>query len=123
MRRTGERKTIHGTDGAKLIRELKREASDHEVLKTRYSAFFNTQLESLVDEIKPDELIIAGINSHACVRMTAIDAYQRDYTVVLARDCIGSYDAEHHDMTLRYLSKAIAQIQSNAEILSNPRTK
>jgi nicotinamidase-related amidase len=38
---------------------------------------------------------IAGINTHECVWTTAVDAYQRDFDVVLARDCIGSYDAEH----------------------------
>jgi isochorismate hydrolase len=36
--------------------------------------------------------------------MAVIDAYQRDYEVVLALDCTDSYDEEHHRVSLRYLT-------------------
>ena len=48
--------------------------------------------------------------------MTAIDAYQRDFPVVLASECIGSYDQEHHTVTLRYLRGKIAKVMTNGEI-------
>jgi isochorismate hydrolase len=66
-------------------------------------------------KLKRDPLVLAGINTHACVRMTAIDAYQRDLPVVLARECVASYDAEHHAITLRYLEGKIA-LMNNEEI-------
>jgi nicotinamidase-related amidase len=43
-----------------------------------------------------DALIAAGINTHACICATAIDAYQRDFPVIVASDCIDSYDRQHH---------------------------
>jgi isochorismate hydrolase len=61
-------------------------------------------------------LILAGINTHACIRMTAIDAYQRDIPVILAADCIGSYDREHHEISLRYMKDKIAVVMSNGEL-------
>ena len=61
-------------------------------------------------------LLLAGINTHACIRMTAIDAYQRDWQVVLAADCIDSYDREHHEISLRYMRGKIAAVMSNDEI-------
>jgi maleamate amidohydrolase len=57
-------------------------------------------------------LVLAGVNTHACVRTTAIDAYQRDYDVVIIRDCVASYDPEHHDVSLRYMDGKIARVVS-----------
>jgi isochorismate hydrolase len=62
-------------------------------------------------------LIVAGINTHACVRTTVIDAYQRDYEVVVAAECIASYDETHHEMSKRYLDGAIARLLPNREII------
>jgi len=48
--------------------------------------------------------------------MTAIDAYQRDWQVILAADCVDSYDREHHEISLRYMSGKIASVMTNEEI-------
>ena len=61
-------------------------------------------------------VILAGLNTHACVRMAAIDAYQRDFEVIVARDCVGSYDREHEAVTLRYLDGKIASVLDNAQV-------
>jgi isochorismate hydrolase len=52
----------------------------------------------------------------SCIRATAIDAYQRDWEVVVASDCVDSYDREHHDISLRYMNGKIAAVMDNAEI-------
>jgi isochorismate hydrolase len=86
------------------------------LVKKRYSAFFGTNLEETLDRLQSDVVILAGINTHACIRTTAIDAYQRDWRVVLASDCVDSYDREHHDISLRYMKDKIADVMSNQEI-------
>jgi isochorismate hydrolase len=73
-------------------------------------------LEKLLAQLGPDTLILAGINTHACIRTTAIDAYQRDWPVVLAGDCVDSYDQEHHAISLAYMKDKIAGVMSNDEI-------
>lgn len=65
------------------------------------------------------EVVLCGTNTHACIRMTAIDAYQRDLEVVLARDCIGSYDAEHARVSIAYVDGKIAEAMSSADILES----
>ena len=116
MRRRGTKKTIAGTPGAEFLPELQRDARDPVVLKKRYSAFFRTNLDELLSTSQPQHLVIAGINTHACVRMTAIDAYQRDYSVIIAEECVASYDAEHHAVTRRYMQGGIAEFLSNERI-------
>lgn len=108
--------TIAGTDGSKLLPELKTDNNDQEVIKKRYSAFFNTNLKQLLDELTVDTLIICGVNTHACIRMAAIDAYQYDYNVILATDCVDSYDEEHHRVSMKYLTTVIASPKTNLEL-------
>ena len=109
--------TIAGTAGCELLPELEHSPADPVIVKKRYSAFFGTDLDARLSQIRPDVLVIAGVNTHACVRMTAIDAYQRDYDVIIAADCVASSDPEHHDVTLRYLDGKIARIVPTADLL------
>ena len=44
-------------------------------------------------------------------------AARRDFEVVVASDCITSYDEAHHDMTARYLDEAIARLLPNRDII------
>ena len=108
--------TIKGTPGCEIASQLPVAGNDPVIVKKRFSAFFGTKLEDVLAELRPDTLILAGINTHACIRTTAIDAYQRDWPVIIASDCVGSYDEEHHAITLRYLQREIAHAMSNQEI-------
>lgn len=117
MRKKAIRVTIRGTPGSQIAADLEVAPSDCIIIKKRYSAFFGTTLDQLLASLKPDGLIVAGINTHACIRATAIDAYQRDWEVILAMDCVDSYDREHHDISLRYLNGKIAATMSNREIV------
>lgn len=115
MRECGLAITIAGTDGCQILSELDRLSTDPVIVKKRYSAFFGTILDEILAPVQPAFIAIAGVNTHACVRMTAIDAYQRDYHVVIASDCVASYDDDYHRDSLRYLSGR-TQIMSTVEL-------
>jgi nicotinamidase-related amidase len=117
MRDKGIHKYARGTPGCKLVAELDVHPSDEVLVKKRYSAFFGTDLDARLLHHAPSHLVLAGVNTHACVRTTAIDAYQRDWRVLLAADCIASYDDEHHRVSMKYMSGKIGATLSNAEIL------
>jgi|ERR1039458_3232308 nicotinamidase-related amidase len=118
MKAKGIRIVIKGTPGCQIVSDLAVAPSDTVVVKKRYSAFFGTELDDELALLKPDSIILAGINTHACIRTTAIDAYQRDWPVVLALECIGSYDRNHHQISLDYMKDKIATVLSNPEIKS-----
>lgn len=121
MRATKTSITIAGTPGCQLLPELERLSTDPVIVKKRYSAFFGTDLDARLSTRRPEVVVIAGVNTHACVRMTAIDAYQRDYDVVVAGDCVASGDAEHHEVTLRYLDGHIARVLPAADVIAAVR--
>lgn len=116
MRRSQMKVTIEGTAGCEILPELERLPGEPVIVKKRYSAFFGTQLDALLGNIQAETLVLAGINTHACIRTTAVDAYQRDFDVIIATDCVSSYDDEHHRVTLRYLESQIARLMSGEEI-------
>lgn len=117
-KRKGIRLVIAGTPGAALLAELDHRPGDPVIVKKRYSAFFGTNLDQLLGSLRAARLIVAGINTHACVRTTVIDAYQRDYEVILARDCIDSHDREHHDISWKYMDGHLGRGMGNEEIRS-----
>jgi nicotinamidase-related amidase len=119
MKAKGIRITIRGTAGCQIDSDLKFDPSNPVVIKKRYSAFYNTDLDQTLQRLRPDVLILAGINSHACIRVTAIDAYQRDWKIIVAEDCVDSYDREHHDISMKYMKDKIATVLTNQEIRSS----
>ncbi|MEM9387819.1 MAG: cysteine hydrolase [Pseudomonadota bacterium] len=118
LRAKGTPIVVMGTPGAALLAELKPEDGDAIVVKKRYSAFYGTRLDALLGSLRPNRLLIAGINTHACIRSTVVDAYQRDYQIVLARECIDSHDAEHHDVSWRYMNGKLGAGLSNEHVRS-----
>lgn len=116
MKQTGRRVTMAGTKGCRLLAEFEQTPGQHEIVKKRYSAFFKTELEALLESNACTHVVIGGVNSHACVRMTAIDAYQRDYPVLLAGEAIASYDEEFHRESMRYLEQSIGRVLGNAQL-------
>jgi nicotinamidase-related amidase len=108
--------TIKGTAGAAILPELAANENDHTIVKKRYSAFFETGLDTLLEALGCRRLIIAGVNTHACIRTTVVDAYQRDLEVILASDCVASRDPVHHDVSWRYMEGKLATGMTNTEI-------
>lgn len=116
VKRDGHRIVIQGTPGAELLPELDYKSADFIVIKKRYSGFFRTVLDETLEGLDCKKVIIAGINTHACIRMTAIDAYQRDMEVFLAIDCIDSHDEPHHRMSMRYMDGKITTGMTNSQL-------
>jgi nicotinamidase-related amidase len=116
MKRENIRMFIKGTPGPLILDELVRDDSDIEIVKKRYSMFYGTDLESLLRELEADSLILAGVNTHACIRTAAVDAYQRDFQVTIVRECVASKDLKHHAITLDYLDGGIATLVTLGEL-------
>lgn len=111
--------TIEGTRGAQLHAGLDWQSTDTMIVKKRYSAFFRTELDTILADMGAGELVLCGLNTHACIRMAAIDAYQRDLRVIIARECIGSNNDEHERVSLEYMDGKIAKVATVADIIAS----
>ena len=109
---------IEGTSGAQVVAAARPAPGEPLIVKDRYSAFFRTDLEARLAESGADTLVVAGVNTHACVRTTAIDAFMRDWAVVVPTDAVDSWDPEHHRVTLAYLARGIAELTAVDQLVA-----
>lgn len=73
-----------------LVDALAPKPGDIRVHKTRYSAFFNSQLDSVLRARGVRTLVFVGIASNVCVESTLRDAFHLEYFGVMLED------ATHH---------------------------
>jgi len=76
--------------GKGVTRTLCPDARDYFIFKPKHSGFYSTPLATLLELNSIEELILTGTTSHQCVLFTAVDAYVRDYRIVVPVDCIGA---------------------------------
>jgi len=76
--------------GADLIDGLQVEPGDYLVVKRRWSAFFGTDLDSLLRRLGVHRLYLAGVQTPNCIRGTACDANSLDYECVVLSDATAS---------------------------------
>ena len=85
-----------GTEGRILIRdtwntdivgELKPEPDDFQIYKSRYSGFYQTDLDAVLKRIHAKYLVVTGCTTSVCVESTIRDAMFREYCCVLLADC------------------------------------
>lgn len=89
--------------------------------KTVFSPFVEHDVTDLLRRWGCDTVWLAGVHLHACVRATALDAYQRGFGVVIVEDATGSDDPLHGAMTRLYLSRRgirFASLDSLASLVS-----
>lgn len=95
--------TVEGSLGAEIIEELAPLPHEWVVDKRRYNCFLGTELELLLKNMHIDTLVICGVSSDMCVHWTAGEAFQRDFHVRIAEDCVAGMSLLDHDASLLLL--------------------
>lgn len=102
-----ETKGINSTEEAEGLIRLPEETV---IIKPRWSAFFKTELQSLLQSLGTETVILAGTTTPNCIRTTCYDAIAYDYrTIVLAR-CTSSNTEEIQKANLEDMARAGAEI-------------
>jgi len=111
-RRMGKWQCEEGTDGHRPPAELQPLPGEAVVHKRFFGAFGTGELERVLNTLEADTLLLAGVHLHACVRASALDAYERGYRVWIADDAVASDDPLHAAITRRYLQERAAEFNS-----------
>ncbi|MDO8847667.1 MAG: cysteine hydrolase [Coriobacteriia bacterium] len=111
-----EGKCLEGSAESAIHSGLSPMPGEKVVLKHRYSAFYNTDLETVLRCLKVEDLVVSGIMTNMCCESTARDAYYRDYRVFLPADGTGSIDEEMHVASLMNLAFGFAYVTTAAAI-------
>jgi ureidoacrylate peracid hydrolase len=79
---------IRDTWNTDILAELKPKAGDDIVYKTRFSGFYETDLDDRLKKAGAKYLIVTGCTTSVCVDSTVRDAMFRDYLCVVLSDCV-----------------------------------
>ena len=88
---------------------------DKVIIKHRVSAFYNTDLETVLRAQQIDTVYLAGVSTNMAVEFTAREAHDRDYQVIVIADACGSNTEEMHQISLQVLPR-IAKVITVAEL-------
>ena len=87
---------VGGTKGAEPPRGLEERDGEIVVIKQRWSAFFQTELDMLLRRLGIGTLVIAGLQTPNCIRATAYDAIGFDYETVVVSDATSARTGKIH---------------------------
>lgn len=84
--------------------------SDQCLLKRYPSAFFGTDLSSILQKQGVDTVLIMGATTSGCVRATIIDSFSLGFRTQVVEDCCGDHSIESHADNLRDVGRRYADI-------------
>ncbi len=114
---------LEGSPESELHDEIAPLPNEKVIAKHRYSAFYNTDLETILRCLKIEDLVISGIMTNMCCESTARDAYYRDYRVFFLADCTGSINEEMHLASLLNLAYGFAYVTTVEDIIGQMKKR
>ena len=111
----------------RIVVELAPQEEDIVLVKPKPSAFFGTQLESILNALGTGSLIVTGMTTSGCVRATVNDGFMLNHHVVVPLECVAdrsqlSHEVELFDMGAKYadivgLDDVIPQLRPSDRVL------
>ncbi|MDF2837596.1 MAG: isochorismatase hydrolase [Paenibacillus sp.] len=110
---------LANTWDSEVVDELKPlyQAPAESILKHRFSAFFDTRLDTLLRMKGIRTVIVSGVSTSLCVETTIRDAYQRDYDVIIATDAIATDSPQAHEESMRTAAKYFGAVLTTDDIV------
>jgi maleamate amidohydrolase len=96
-----------GSPRAELDPRIARAPSDIVINKRMASAFFETNLRSLLTFHGTDTVVVTGGSTSGCVRATVVDGLSCGYRMIVPEECVADrHESPHfanlHDMAVKY---------------------
>jgi nicotinamidase-related amidase len=107
---------VEGTWGAEILEGLGRGPEDIVVTKKRSSAFFNTDLDLVLNGLGVRRLIVGGTSTNWAIESTVRDGDSRDLEMIVVREATASRMADLHEPSLRSMASRYARILSLEEV-------
>ena len=107
-----------GSWDAEIVDELTPRANEFVIDKSRYSSFYGTRLEPILNGLDVTSLVVGGVTTNVCVETTVRDASQRDYHVFVVSDATGELNQARHDNALEIMAYGFGWVVGSDEVLA-----
>lgn len=108
---------VTGSRLVELDPRLQRRPGEILIKKKYASAFFGTDLASLLTTHGVDTLIITGCTTSGCVRATAIDALQYGLHAIIPREAVGDRSTLPHEANLLDIDAKYGDVMRLKEVI------
>ena len=113
---------IRDTWNTDIVDELRPQAGDTAIYKTRYSGFYETELDATLKSTGVKALIFVGVSTSVCVESTLRDAMYRDYRCLLVSDCTAEPIGDdlprtNHDASLLVIQLLFGWTTTSTELI------
>ncbi len=95
---------------------------DYTLIKPRFSAFFQTELDLILRRLRVENVILIGTTTPNCIRTTCYDALCLDYDVVILPECCSSQTEEIQRVNLEDMERVGAKLMSLDEFAAYDST-
>jgi len=85
---------------------------EYEVIKHKYDAFFETDLDAILRNASVETVIITGTATNVCCDTTARSAFCRDYQVAFLGDATASFADDMHEVTLKTMEMLFGRVMT-----------
>jgi nicotinamidase-related amidase len=103
---------------SEFVPEIDSLQADVVITKRQWSAFYGTELDLQLRRRGIKTIVLGGVATHIGVDSTARDAWQHNYSVVIAEDACASMGADLHAFSVEKVLRRVARVRFTAEILA-----
>ena len=91
---TEKKYVVPGTKGAEIVEELKPLENEYRIVKQRFSAFMNTELDFMLRRLGISKIVVCGTQYPNCIRATVYDGISYNYNVTVVTDATSAATPE-----------------------------
>lgn len=106
-----------GTWGYEVLEGLGAKAEDWYVEKTRLSAFFNTNLETILRSLHAETVLFGGVLTNQCIAASSKDANFRDFKPIVIAECTGTTLPHLHEPALEMIRVGWGEVRGLEETI------
>ncbi len=110
------RELTESNPASQVIDILKPVDSEIVIRKTQPSAFFDTNLGSLLRNQNVDAVAVVGATTSGCVRATVVDAISANFRPTVISDCVGDRASGPHEANLFDMQQKYANLIASNEL-------
>ncbi len=101
---------------------MKPQPGDYTLIKPRFSAFFQTELDLILRRLRVETVILIGTTTPNCIRTSCYDAVSLDYNVVILPECCSSQTEEIQRVNMEDMERVGAKLMSLDEFAAYDST-
>lgn len=92
---------------------------DYIIIKPRFSAFFQTELDLILRRLGVRNIILTGTTTPNCIRTTAYDGISLDYNVIALEDCCSSQTPEIQRANIEDMARIGVTVMTSEEFIAS----